>query len=410
LEGGLREQALECVHAIAKDLADDAVDSVSDGIETVWNHSLGYGSAGLALFFHYLQLSGEYAGAGRWRDAFLSVSTQGIASQRMPPDLYRGYSGIAWVWKHCHQPLGEREAAWSEIDEALETWVQRESTPAELFEGVGGICLYAAECAASSGESLLELVLNKVEREARPQANGIAFAMSNNMRRHWISNFGQEPTGVWKISVAHGTVGCLGGLAAALRFESCFARVARLLTGGCEWIWNQQLSWPRAFPEMVGAELPCLTSGWCNGDLGIALVLLQVARALGRTDWQERALVIARAEAGARIDGVEANNRDNYSLCHGHAGRGHIFNVLYQTTGEECFADAARYWFEQCFALRTPGKGVGGFLLYEGFERTAKPTRGFLMGASGLGLALLAAAAPVAPDWDRLLLASMREA
>jgi lantibiotic biosynthesis protein len=79
-------------------------------------------------------------------------------------------------------------------------------------------------------------------------------------------------------------------------------------------------------------------------------------------------------------------------------------------TGEELFAEAARYWFEQCLALRAEGKGIGGFLLDEGFERGAKATRGFLMGASGLGLALLAAATPVAPDWDRLLLVSMRGA
>lgn len=406
----LREETLECVSAIAEDLSSGA--APSDGIEAHWHGSLAYGTAGLALFFHYLHLSDVYPEAVRWRDAFLSSSTQAITQQRMPADLYRGFSGIAWVWKHVHRELASRtkEAAWAEIDQALQTWVKRESTPAELLEGLGGICLYLAECQTRSGEDMLSSIVSKLEAEAEPQRIGTAFAMSKKMRQHWAENFGQEPVNLWKISVAHGNAGCLGGLVAAMTSGSCLAACAHLLTAGCDWIWSQQSSEMRAFPEIVGADMPCLTSGWCNGDLGIALTLFHVARRLGRPDWQERSLAIARAEALVRVDEVEPNNRRNYCLCHGHAGRGHIFNGLYQVTGEDIFAEAAIYWFEQCLALRAQGEGIGGFSLEEGFDRGAKAARGFLMGASGLGLALLAAATPVPPDWDRLLLVSMREA
>jgi lantibiotic biosynthesis protein len=407
LPSRLRQQALDSVSSIARDLC--AGDNpVSSGIESIWDHSLGYGSAGIALFFHYLHLSETDPGAANWRDRFMSASTRAVARQRMPCDLYRGIAGVAWSWKHIHRNLSDEKtaAAWAEIDQTLQAWMQLRTTPAELFEGAGGLCLYLAESRGAQAEELLGLILSKLERDAQRFPAGVAFLMSPAMRRHWVSNFGQEPTNVWKISVAHGSVGCLGGLAAALTFDSCHERSVRLLKAGVEWVWSHQSNGLRAFPEMVGADLPSRTGGWCNGDLGIALVLCQIARRLNRADWLDRSLAIARSEAAVRIDSVEENNRDNYCLCHGHAGRGHIFNRLYQFTGEDCFVEAAIYWFEQCLALRTSGAGIGGFQLQEGFGREPKSTRGFLMGASGLGLALLAAATSVPPEWDRLLLAS----
>lgn len=44
---------------------------------------------------------------------------------------------------------------------------------------------------------------------------------------------------------------------------------------------------------------------------------------------------------------------------------------------------------------------------YQQFERGKKYNNpGFRVGSSGIALALLAAASPVPPDWDRLLMAS----
>jgi hypothetical protein len=97
-------------------------------------------------------------------------------------------------------------------------------------------------------------------------------------------------------------------------------------------------------------------------------------------------------------------------LCHGAAGLGHLFNRLFQATGEPVLAEAARFWLEQALALRRPGRGFGG---YEARIRggdgaptwVAEP--GLLTGAAGIALALLAATAPVEPAWDRFLLVAV---
>jgi hypothetical protein len=70
---------------------------------------------------------------------------------------------------------------------------------------------------------------------------------------------------------------------------------------------------------------------------------------------------------------------------------------------------AARYWLRRALDLREPATGVAGYtaLRYDAQARAyADPDPGLLMGAAGIGLALLAATGDVEPAWDRILLLS----
>ncbi|HEX8274723.1 MAG TPA: hypothetical protein VF615_18975, partial [Longimicrobiaceae bacterium] len=73
---------------------------------------------------------------------------------------------------------------------------------------------------------------------------------------------------------------------------------------------------------------------------------------------------------------------------------------------------AARRWALRTLELRRPGEGVAGFRSW-GPPRGGGPSdwqddAGLLTGATGVALALLAAATPVEPEWDRFLLVSSR--
>jgi len=95
-------------------------------------------------------------------------------------------------------------------------------------------------------------------------------------------------------------------------------------------------------------------------------------------------------------------------LRHGVAGRAHLLNRLFQATGEEPFADAARAGFGRLLEMRRPGEGIGGFQA-RAPGADGRPVwaddPGLLNGSAGIGLALLAAVSAVEPAWDRLLLA-----
>jgi hypothetical protein len=135
-------------------------------------------------------------------------------------------------------------------------------------------------------------------------------------------------------------------------------------------------------------------------------VLLQVARRSGGSDRQEYAdgmLDHCLAWPMERSGPVDA------PLCHGAAGVGHVFNRIYQESGDERCREASLAWFERALAMREPGVGVGGYLAMTRPDPNGpviwEPSPAFLDGAIGVALAFLAALT-VEPQWDRLLLLS----
>jgi hypothetical protein len=83
---------------------------------------------------------------------------------------------------------------------------------------------------------------------------------------------------------------------------------------------------------------------------------------------------------------------------------------MFQETGEERLAEAARFWFERALELRVEGEGIAGFRAWEvnpSGEAGWRSDAGLLEGAAGVGLALLGALSTVEPAWDRTLLVSL---
>jgi hypothetical protein len=147
---------------------------------------------------------------------------------------------------------------------------------------------------------------------------------------------------------------------------------------------------------------------WCYGDLGIAATVAVAAQGARRTDWRGTAHEIARAAARRP---PAASGVIDASLCHGAAGVAHLFNRLYQESGDPELGEAARRWLHRALAFRRPGRGIGGFRTWEAQADGSGSwydDAGFLAGAAGTGLALLAAVSPVEPAWDRALLLSLR--
>ena len=149
---------------------------------------------------------------------------------------------------------------------------------------------------------------------------------------------------------------------------------------------------------------------FCTGRSGVIWTVehLRGRRAdpVGEMPWDREALAFARRAAGRGCVDSGRPGMPDPGLRQGMAGIAHLCNRLFQATGEEPFADAARAGFGRVLETRRPGEGIGGFKvqLLDGRQRpvwTDDP--GFLNGAAGIGLALLAAISAVEPAWDRLL-------
>src|SRR5262249_30350792 len=100
---------------------------------------------------------------------------------------------------------------------------------------------------------------------------------------------------------------------------------------------------------------------WCYGDLGVSAALLRASRCVDEPRWEKEAIAIARKEA-TRFD--DTTGIRDAGLCHGTAGVAHIFNRMFQATGDVLLGDASRFWFERTLMMRQDGAGIAGYRVY----------------------------------------------
>jgi lantibiotic biosynthesis protein len=368
----------------------------------------------LALFYGYLaQLKQAVTAAERALNC-LNTAIQGVAKERLSPAFIGGYPQIGWVLTQLSGKLFEPAEAEScqVIDEALLTYLQKAPRLADydLISGLTGLGVYAlARLPEPQALAVLRLVLQRLAARAERSADGLAWATPPELLPDWQRQL--CPNGYYNLGLAHGLPGVIALLARACAVTEVKAQAQPLLEDAVRWLVAHlpELEGEPYFPSWLALEVPPEPSrlAWCYGDLGGATALLYAARCAKQAEWEEVALRILRNAAQRR--GAEAGVKDA-SLCHGAAGNAHLFNRIYQATGEVLFQDAARYWYEQVFAFRQPETGLAGF---PAFQRKADGQLGsevcadLLNGTAGVGLVLLAATQATLPNWDECLLIAL---
>ncbi|HLT38231.1 MAG TPA: lanthionine synthetase C family protein [Enhygromyxa sp.] len=339
-----------------------------------------------------------------WMEA---LAIDELAESALDPILHNGWVGTAFVLAQLAEQRGESadDERFAEIDAALldelhgDHWYGRH----DLIEGLAGIASYALERLPSPiAARCLTCVVEHLAATAETREVGLCWRTPG---RHWpdLDQPARDDLGV-----AHGIAGVITVLArahaAGIEPERCRA----LVEGAVAWLIAQRL------PVGVGSRVPHwiepdrepreARQAWCYGGLGIAPTLVTAARCLGRPEWEAtaRAWALAEAERAPEQTGII----DPY-FCHGSIGAAHLFNRLYQATGEPRLRSAAQTWLRRTFAYFDPN--VEGAIA--GFRPQRMPgrepdgewmqCRGLLTGVTGTGLGLLAATGEVAPAWDR---------
>lgn len=322
-------------------------------------------------------------------------------------DLFHGIAGFGWVVSHLsHRLVGLYEYDLREVDALVEKYLQRLATeqplarpPHALLEGAIGAGLYALErVPRESATRTLGHVLDYLETSARENRSGV----------WWEHVQSGDELSTVVLGPAHGASGAIVFLARVYAKGIFRARVGTLLDKAVAWLLAQRLP-PAAgsvFPQpLVGNAVPKESSlSWCHGDPGIAAALYAAGTLAGRDDWKVVAVRTACSAAGRRGEHVR-----DATLCHGSAGLAHIFNRLFQATGEERLREAALTWLDITFLHhREEGRGVAGFRMWHGDGGSGRwaSSIALLFGAMGIGLALLAATSDMPPDWDQLLVMS----
>jgi lantibiotic modifying enzyme len=386
--------------------------------------SLADGPAGKALFFHYLDQARPGQGHDERALAHLEAAIAATAEASTVPGLYSGFSGVAWVLEHLtgrllDPPAPGEEDPGEEVAAALASYIDR--TPwvddYDLISGLVGLGVWAVERAPRPlGREAAESITRRLSELAERRDDGITWLTPPE--RMLQSEAVKFPQGLYNLGVAHGVPGVIGILGEMVAAGLAAGEARELLAGAVGWLLRQTLpaGSPSRFAYSVvpggGEESSPSRLAWCYGDPGIAVALLVAARAAGELEWERQAVATARvAAARPRGDGGVTDG----GLCHGAGGLAHLYNRLFQATGEPAFKTEALAWLERLLDLRQPGEGIAGWRAWRPIGDPTRPDPelgwvtdpGLLTGATGIGLALLGALSPVEPAWDRVLLASV---
>ena len=409
LAGTMADQALQAVDAIAESIT--SIPSSPGDREP----SLGRGEAGLALLYTWLDRAGRMPQADVLARQCLDRAIEAVSTQAMNASLYGGFTGVAWAAELVDRLLDpDPEDRGEAVDDALLRILSRDdrwSASYDLIVGLSGLGVYALQrYPRPLASECLRRVVDRLQEFARRDEQGLYWwTPPAEIHEQWRK---QYPSGRVDLGVAHGVagvVGLLGGICGA-GLEQATARP--LLEGAVSWLLAHSM--PTAdgptFPVWVAPAFQPSPArcAWCYGDPGIAAALLLAARGVGDAGWEQTAIALAcrAAERPASETGVV-----NANFCHGAAGLAHLYNRMYQATGEPILGRAAVYWLERTLGFYRLARDAGGPWVLGNWdpgrrERWTWTGVELVEGAAGVALVLLAAATSVEPTWDRMFLAS----
>jgi lantibiotic modifying enzyme len=410
LSGTTAEQALQAVDAIAESITSI---TASPGER---DPSLGRGQAGLALLYTWLARTGRMPQADLLARQCLDQAIEALSTQAMNASFYGGFTGVAWAADLVDRLLDpDAEDRGEAVDDALLRLLSRDdrwSASYDLIVGLTGLGVYALQRHPRPvATECLRQVVERLHECARRDEHGLywwtppAEILDEESQKQYSS-------GRVDLGVAHGVAGAvalLGGICGA-GLEQATARP--LLEGAVSWLLAHSV------PTAAGPTFPVWVApafqpsparcAWCYGDPGIAAALMLAARGVGDAGWEQTAVALAcrAAERPASETAVV-----NANFCHGAAGLAHVYNRMYQATGESTLGRAALYWLERTLGFYRLAKDAGGSWVqgnWDPGQRELWTWTGIELveGAAGVALVLLAAATSVEPTWDRMFLVS----
>ncbi|RLV04292.1 hypothetical protein CTZ27_09940 [Streptomyces griseocarneus] len=324
---------------------------------------LAAGGAGLALAYHQLDRCLPGRGWGGLAEGYLAAAAAGYELLGASTGLFGGAAGLAFAARELGQGLPavhERVVA-----EAARQAREVDDSPAghavDLVSGLTGTGVYLlGQRRDPAARTALRQVLTALSRDGdAPGPGGVAHGSG----------------------VAHGLSGPLALLALALtegmavpgQREAVARYAAVLIERRVSDAWG---------PNWAGATTGRpVRASWCRGSPGTARALWLAGTALG--DEAPRDLAVRALKAALRRPAAVRRVDGDPGLCHGLAGLLHITSRFAHDTGDPELAATAAGLAASSFPAGGPG---------------------FLDGAAGVALALLAAATDTGPAWDRVLL------
>lgn len=396
-------------------------DQGPDGFRVVWNReSVAQGFSGLAVMSFQLERCNPGEGWGRVGTQFMKLATcHATDFSGLSASLCDGAAGVAFSAMLSPSRSRFRTSLLELADERIERCLpetvgeikeQRNVTMTkfDVLYGITGTGRYLlSRVPDERSERGLRLILETLIEMSREHDGVLGFYSP-------FETFGPEDKettcGSINCGLAHGVPGPLTLMALSLREGVSVDGLREATESLAEWLVAQILkddfgiNWPGNVPiKDTDAELPALVPSrvaWCYGSPGVARALWLAGDSLNIDRYQD---IAVEAMEAAYKKPVDVQRIDAPTICHGVAGVLQCTLRFAADTRLPMFTDAAAELTEQLISFYDP-KLFWGFqdkLMKKPIDNPA-----FLYGACGVVLALLAAAYPVEPRWDGVLLLS----
>jgi lantibiotic modifying enzyme len=381
--------------------------------------SVAEGDAGMALMCGYV---GACTGDPAWRaraHQYLQGAAMFAAREGPGPSgLFDGLAGLGFVASSLAGEGGSYQRLLASIDDALHEYLSqppgdgRRSRPDfDVESGLAGVGTYLLERAGEPGglanaTRVAEILIgDALDRATPPPWAKVGDAVHGFLRTEF-------PHGFVDCGLAHGVAGPMAFLARArtlgVRAEGLDEALQHLVTWLAERRRDDEYGprWPVGVALDVAGRVANgfddtdrpPPDAWCYGTPGVARALWLAGTALNDAATCEQA-ADAMLAVHRRLAGCEHVIAPG--LCHGLAGLLQITMRFHQDTGDERFADHAQVLIDRLLVRYEPDSAYG----YREHDHPRDPDNpGFVDGAAGVAMALLAASSDVTPEWDRMLL------
>ncbi|MBI9034146.1 MAG: lanthionine synthetase C family protein [Bacteroidales bacterium] len=371
--------------------------------------SLMGGKSGISILFLYyasLTQSQKYHDAGI---VLLEEIINDLETIPMDFTFARGITGVAWTLNHLLQKEileEDTEDLLKDFDlhilEALKHHLKLKNYD-YLYGAVGIAHYFASRLPNETATTGLNLFIKEIDKNKIIHSKGgIKFPTQTST--------GEDR---YNLGISHGIPAIIAVLNKLYDANIEPKTTSSLIKEACSYILTQKLNPNKhisIFPSVEsknGEEISNSRLGWCYGDLGIGNVLLNSANLLNLSALKQEAIEILKSST-TRID-MDTNSIFDTCFCHGTAGVAHIYNRIYQTTGDEVFRIASKYWLNKTLDLATFEDGISGFKTFyiedDNSEAWMKDIA-LLHGATGIGLSLCSAVSDSNTAWDEAFLLS----
>ncbi len=241
-------------------------------------------------------------------------------------------------------------------------------------------------------------------------------AIREDNKVYWNSVFEKEKPEELCVSMglSHGLPGVIAILSKICQQGIAVVECKDLIEKTINFIFDKKLnlSYSSLYPTRYRhneAEIPNSGSGrvsWCYGDINIAIGLLYAYKVIKKKEYKDQADSILQFIA--KHNDINSYYTTDGSFCHGACGNGHMFNRLYNYTGNKQFRELANFWFGKLDEKVKYENEKLKIISVINKEPTWSDNTNLIMGTAGLGLTLLSAVDNIRPDWDDIFLLKLQ--